>query len=188
MTKRAMTRSIGVVVAFLAALGAAGCGGHSQAASARPLAKVNPALVPSTIDGLTVQEDAKAKDRFAKLSKNALVADGRMYAFRQGERLVATLQLSTLMPEVDLTNQKRHDEMAEKLMTGVKQQLRIDNTDVFQAAGDEKTEYMWFGRQMFEVLQVKGSTVKPEDMLKDIISFQQSSHAWEPLPAGKEGG
>jgi hypothetical protein len=174
------------MLAFVAALGAAGCGGHSQAAPARPLAKVNPALVPSTIEGLTVQEDTKAKDRFAKLPKKALVADGRLFAIRQGDLLVATLQLSTLVPEVDLTNQKRHDEMADKLMTGVKQQLRIDNTDVYQAAGDEKTEYVWFGRQMFEVLQVKGSSVKPEDMLKAIIAFQQSSHAWEPLPAGKE--
>jgi hypothetical protein len=150
--------------------------------------KVDTQLVPPGLGGgtLVLDEDGKAKDAFAKLPKNALVADGRLYSIRQSERLVATLQMSTLLPEVDLTDPKRHDEIVGKLLPGVKQELRVAGLSVFQVAGDDKVVYVWFGRQMFEVLQVKGSKIEPEAVLAEIIGYQQASPAWKPLPQAQE--
>ena len=42
-------------------------------------------------------------------------------------------------------------------------------------AADNKIVFLWFGDQLFEVLQVKGDGLKPEQMLKDILDFQKTS-------------
>lgn len=169
------------------ALALVACGRGGEEVTVVPV-KVKPELVPAQLAGgeLTLHEDGKADEAFARLADNALVADGKLYAIRQGERLVATLQLSTLVPEVDLTDRDRYNEMATKLLPGVKQELSVADVSVFEAAGEDKVVYLWFGRQMFEVLQVKSSQVEPEAVLAEIIAFQQASPAWDPLPRVEE--
>jgi hypothetical protein len=173
-----------LLVAVVVLVGACG----DDEAPARPAERVDVALVPPTLAGgdLVLHEDDKAKDAFASLNDNALIADGKLFAIRRGERLVATLQLSTLVPEVDLTDRDRRDEMIDKLLPGVKDELRIGEISVFQVAGDDKVAYVWFGAQMFQVLQVKGSAVDPEDVLGEIVAFQLASPAWHPLTEAEE--
>ena len=180
-------RAIRVVAALLLASVVAACGGGDEKVAVKP-AKVDAELVPQSLaDGsLVLREDAKATEAFGALPENALVADGKLYAIRQGDRLVATLQLSTLLPEVDLTDSDRLGEVSDKLLPGVKEELRVADTSVFEVAGEDKVVYVWFGRQMFQVLQVKGTKVDPEEVLAELISFQQKSPAWDPLPESEE--
>jgi hypothetical protein len=181
------TRALLAAVAVVACLSSAcGSGGDGELQAAPP--KVGTELVPPSLAGgsLVLVEDGKAKEAFGKLPENALVADGRLYAIRQGDRLVATLQLSTLLPEVDLTDTNRYKEIADELLPGTKEELEVGGLKVLQVPGEDKVVFLWFGRQMFQVLQVKGSRVDPEAVLAEVIGYQQASPAWEPLPAVDE--
>jgi hypothetical protein len=180
------TRRLAALLLGLVAVTSCGRGGPDVTAAPE---RVATELVPPALGGgaLVLDEDAKAKEAFSKLPKNALVADGRLYAIRRKDRLVATLQLSTLLPEVDLTDPKRHDEVINQLLPGVKQELQVAGLSVFQVAGEDKVIYVWFGRQMFEVLQAKGTKIEPEKVLAEIIGFQQASPSWKPLPHRQEG-
>jgi hypothetical protein len=176
-----------VVAAPLVLMLAASCGGGEQEVPVQP-AKIDAALIPPTLANgeLVLREDEKAADAFASLPDSALVADGRLYAIRLGERLVATLQISTLLPEIDLTDPDRYEEVRKKLLPGVGEELSVADVEVFEVAGDDKVVYVWFGRHMFQVLQIKGSKVAPEEILAEVIAFQQASPAWEPLPQTEE--
>ncbi len=145
--------------------------------------RVNVALVPPVLagGGLVVREDTKSRRSFARLPRNALVADGRLFAVRQGDRLVATLQISTLVPEVELSDPQRLSEVVKKLLPGVRQELNVGDVLVHQVADEDTVTYVWFGRQMFEVLHIKGSSVEPDAVLAEIIKFQTDSPAWKPL-------
>ncbi|HUR79108.1 MAG TPA: hypothetical protein VMZ22_14255 [Acidimicrobiales bacterium] len=183
-----MTRSWRAIVAlaYCAALLTA-CGRGDEGAQVVP-EKVNVELVPPVLGNglLTLLEDTKAKKSFGRLPENALVADGRLFAVRQGPRLVATLQLSTLVPEVDLTDPKRKREIVSKLLPGIRQELSVADMPVYQVAGEDKVVYVWFGRQMFEVFQIKGSAIEPEKLLTEVVRFQLESPAWKPLPETQE--
>ena len=177
-----MTRWMAAIV--VAAVALAGCGDDGSTEDVMIPEKVDTSLAPAALSGgaLSLREDNDATKAFGRLPDNALVADGRLYAIRDGDRLVATLQMSTLVPEVDLTEPGRYQEIADKLLPGVKSELSVADVPVFEFATEDKTVYVWFGRQMFQVLQLKGLGVEPEKVLAELIDHQLAQKAWEPLP------
>lgn len=179
-------RAVAAAVALTLALTA--CGGGDGDDEVVIPEEVSPELIPPSLAGgaLSLSVDQTAGKAFGELPDNALVADGKLYSIREGDRLIATLQLSTLLPEVDLTDPDRYQEIADKLLPGVKTELSVADTPVLEFANEDKFVYIWFGRQMFEVLQIKGTNEKPEDILAEIIAFQTSSPVWEPLPPSEE--
>lgn len=176
-------RRLAIAIA-VAALTAGACGGGEKAAPVKP-ANVPVEIVPATLaDGtLTLQEDATARKAFSTIGDRALVADGRLWTIRQGERLIATLQISTLKPRVDLLNEKERESVINNVLPGTKQRISVNDVSVVQTdSSDKKTVYLWFGRSLFEVLQVKGSKIDPEQILAELVEFQKSSPHWKPLP------
>ena len=92
-----MIRRIVPVLAAVVVLGACGGGGDDGVAT-----KVESSLVPPTLaDGaLTLREDKTAHKAFANVGGQSLVDDGRLWAVRDGDQLVATLQMATLDSKV----------------------------------------------------------------------------------------
>lgn len=147
-----------------------------------PPPKVPAELAPQALSGGTysLAEDAEAKEVFASAPSKALIADGRLWAIRRGTTLVGTLQISTVKNKVDLTEADVRDSIISGILTGAKTTIPLEGIDVSSLATEDKTVYLWFGEELFEVLQVKGRDVDPEAMLSEIISYQRTSGLFRP--------
>jgi hypothetical protein len=168
---RALALALGVALA-------AGCGGGSSSTAAP--AKVDARIVPAALGQgkLGIKEDRSAHKRFASAGGDSLVSDGRLWAIRDGSRLIATLQVSTLHAKVDLEDKKERNRLIASILPGTKEKIEVGGLPIVQVATEDKVVYLWFGRSMFEVLQVKGRGVDPEKVLGELVAFQLASPAW----------
>ena len=177
-----MRTALRPVAVALAVTIAAGCGGGDDGGAARTT--VATALVPPTLGSgkLSLREDRTAHKQFGRIQGGSLVDDGRLWAVRDGDRLVATLQLSTLDPKVDLGDSDERSSLVSSLLPGTKERFTVGDLDVIAVSTDDKTVFLWFGDGMFEVLQIKTSDFDHEKLLGELIAFQTSSPAWDPPP------
>jgi hypothetical protein len=176
-----------VSLAFVVA-GACGGGGAGGRASAGPPPKVPLTLVPPgfTTGGLTVTEDAQARKAFTKLKDNALVADGRLWQIRQADRLVATLQVATVKTKVDLANADQRRSIVNHNLPGARQEIDVNGVTVATSDANDKTVYVWFGRELFQVLQVKSTKIDPEAVVTELVGYQVQTPDWRALPPPAE--
>ena len=165
-----------VLVALLAA-----CGSGGGSALVEP-ASVPTDMVPATLgEGLTVHEFAPARSRFASAGDSSLVADGRVWAIRRGQTLVGTLQISTVKPDVSVVDKDDRKAIVGGVMTGISYEtVQVGDTAVIASTAADKSLYLWFGSNLFEVLQVKSTKVEPDEIAAELIEFQQAT--------GKIGG
>jgi hypothetical protein len=176
-----------VVAAVLvaASLSAACGGGDKPKKVAIKPASVPAEIVPTTLaqGTLALRQDDEARKAFSTIGDQALIADGRLWTIRQGERLVATLQVSTLKPTINAADEIDRETITNLILPNAKQKITINDVSVVQTGStDDKTVYLWFGKSLFQVLQVKGSKIDPERILREILEFQQASPGWQPLP------
>lgn len=179
-------------VVIIVALVGAGCGGGGGVEERAP-SEVSLELVPDTLNGgaFVLAEDDKARDAFSTMGPDALVADGRLFAIRDGERLVGTLQLSTMKTKVDLTEEDNRASVINNVIPGGRETISVGPISVIQTLGQDKTVFLWFGRDMFQVLQLKptkASPFEPEKVLSEIITFQTAQRSWKPLPRPDDEG
>jgi hypothetical protein len=181
--------SASLVVVALAATGGltAACGGNDASASIRPT-KVPDGLVPDIVQGGAFQffesQLPQVKDAFDKAGDHSLAADGRLWELRKGDRLVGSLQLTTLMPDVDLTKAEHRDSILTQLLPTGRDELLVDEVNVWTTTSNNKTIYLWFGRDMYALMTLKGGSednLDPEVVLGDVISQNVSSSSWKPL-------
>jgi hypothetical protein len=91
--------------------------------------------------------------------------------------------VSTLKPTIDAADETDRESITNLILTSAKQKITINDVSVVQTGStDDKTVYLWFGKSLFQVLQVKGSKIDPERLLREILDFQQASPVWQPLP------
>jgi hypothetical protein len=174
-----------VATAVVVAAAVAGCGGGGSRKAVSTVPKEVPrALVPATlVDGaFSVAEDTKAHEAFAFAGERALIGDGRLWTVRKGERLVATLQVTTLKAKVDTSLAADRDKVTRSVLPGSKERLSVGGTDVISTSTADKTVYVWFATSILEVLQIKSTAVNPEVLLADLLAFQVMSPDWKPIP------
>lgn len=170
-------------------LAASGCGGKKHAAAAPKPVPLS--LVPASIDmggdigKLSVEEYKDARKQFAQAGTKSMVADGRLYEIRNGATLVATLQISTLQPKIDLTKKKQRETLLDILTKGGYSSIKVRGIDVATTEEAQKTSYVWFGRQLFELVQVKAPNVKPETLLRKILAAQKPTGELVIAPPGQ---
>ena len=166
---------------LLAALAA--CGSNSSTTKA--LAKVPTDLAPAEIAGgeikLYPKLDPATRRAFADAGEKSLQADAKLWELRQGDRLVGALQITTVVPKLDLERTRDRTSLLRQIMVGSVNQLEVGDTPVWVTAANDKIVYMWFGQGLFEVLQLKGSRLDPERVLTDVLTYQAATKAWEPL-------
>lgn len=158
------------VVLMAVAFAACGSGDKPIAAPVR----VPDALVPQVLsDGVTIGEYKPARNRFAKAGETSLVADGRVWAIRRGQTLIGTLQASTVKPDVSLAKAADRRAVIDGVMTGTRYEtLFVGKLKVLSATAADRSIYLWFGDDMFQVLQVKAGKVEPDVVAGDIIDYQ----------------
>lgn len=176
-----LRRLLPVVLAL--GLLASACGGRAGADRTAPPPEVPVALVPPALSNgtLTLTEDDQARETFSKLGDRALVADGRLWQVRQGDRLVATLQVSTVKDKVDLAEEDQRAAIVKHILPGSRQEIDLSGVTVWMSEANDKSVFIWFARDLFQVLQVKSTKLDPEAVVSDLVAYQVTSPEWKGL-------
>lgn len=179
-------RAAALVLALVVAtplLGACG----KEAPVVKP-ASVPDGLVPDTVQGGTYafaeSQLAQVRDAFANAGANSLVVDGRLWELRRADRLVGILQISTLLPELDLLRKDHRNQVIDQIMPTARDEILIGDVQVFTSSANQKTVYLWFADRMFNLLTLKpgsGDDLDPEQVLTEVLDQQSKSPAWKPV-------
>jgi hypothetical protein len=161
-----------------------GCGRNSEPAEP---AAVSAALAPAgVLDDLKLYEntDRSTLRAFANAGETSLVADGKVWEIRRADRLVGTLQISTVLPAVDLTDERERAAIAGQIVNGEVLRLRIRDVEVYSTVVNDKATFLWFGLDVLEVMQIKDRALadRYEDVATQIIDHQATVSDWKPLP------
>lgn len=170
------------VAVLLMLVAACGSGGGEQVAPERVPTDLVPDRLLSGTLGVFENRDPSTLETFANAGPTSLVDDTGVWEIRRGERLVATLQISTVQSKVDLLDEEVREQFAAKLILGQLGRIRSGDVEVFTATANDKSVFLWFASNLYEVLQTKDRELQPETLLADIIEFQQDKPGWEPLP------
>jgi len=163
----------------------------SCAAAPRQVAaavKVPLALVPPGLgSSLTLAEYPGDRKAFANAGKDSLVYDGRLWEIHDGHLLVGTLQIATVTPDISLTNSSDRSEVLSGVLDGVSPTtISQDGVEVAVTSAPQRTLFVWFGRTVFEVLQLDDARVNPEQVLGQVISYQLQTGLLHPEPVPRQ--
>ena len=163
---------------------AGGCGNDEpEVVAPRPVPE---GLVPATVleNKLGLYETGleSAKKAFAEAGPLSLASDGRLWEVRLGDRLIGVLQLTTLMPEVDLQNTDHRDSITRQLLPSVRDRIDIGDVAVWTSTSQGKTSYVWFGDRMFALLTLKPGSedaIDTEAVLQDVLDHMVGADSWK---------
>lgn len=181
----------GVCGAILVLLIIAGCGSESSDVVALP--KVDASLAPMSVgeDLKLYESTTKATVRaFANAGEHSLVSDGRLWEIRRADRLVGALQLATVLPDIDLTDDDTRTTIVNQILPGASSRIRIGDEEVFTTTVNDKAVFVWFGRNVYVVLQIKDRELdgRYDTIAEAVIEHQSTTDAWQPLPLEVEEG
>ena len=164
------------------------CGADEEAV--RPAA-VDAALAPRTLGSdlaLFENDDEETASAFANAGENTLVADGRLWEIRRKDRLVGTLQITTVLPDVDLTEQRQRDAITSQVLSGGIIRLRVATTEILATTNQERAVFLWFGTDSYQVMQLKDPELADDyhAIVGQVVRHQTSQSSWNPLPPSAE--
>ena len=177
-------RRAAVGIAVLALAGASGC---SSRRPVPPPPPVSLTLVPKGLlggqVGFYLNTAPQTLAAFTQDPGNSLISSGRLWELRSNQaRLVATLEIAAVKPNVDLTRSSVRAEFTDPILIGAVSDFRLAGQEVEAViSSDTLSTFVWFGKGLFEVLQVKDAPVSPPNLAEAIIRYQQSVPAWQPL-------
>lgn len=182
-----MSRSIrGAAVAVFALLLVGACGDAPASVAVPP--EVPDGLVPATVQGERFKffesEVPGVRAAFADAGPDSLAADGRLWELRIGDRLVGALQVSSLMPELDPAQEKHRSQVVGQILPTSRDQFEIDDVTVWSSTAREKTVYLWFSKDLYFVLTLKGGSqdeLDSEQVLTDVLAQNVTAEGWDPL-------
>lgn len=176
-----MRRVLRLGLGVLVVLGLSACGRTAPPARA---VKVPVGLVPSSLaGGLNLQEYPGDRKAFAQGGRDSLVADGRLWEIHEEHLLVGTLQISTVTTDISLTRSGDRAQILDGAMVGdVPESVEVDGVGVAVATAPERTLYVWFGHEEFELLQLDDQRVDPETVLDGLLRYQRNTGLLDPEP------
>jgi hypothetical protein len=172
-----------VIAALVSSLVLAACGNRdAEVVAPRPVPEgLVPAMVLDNKLGFHASGLEAARRAFAEAGPLSLASDGRLWEMRLGDRLVGILQLTTLMPEVDLQDESHRDAITRQLLPSVRDRIDIGDIAVWTATTQGKTTYLWFGKRMFALLTVKPGSeddIDTEAVLEDVLDHMVAADGW----------
>lgn len=170
-------------LALVALLAAAGCG-QSVPPAPRP---VPTALAPASVLGGSLRlYPNTAPDTLAAFRqdpKDALISDGKLWEIRRADRLIGTLEIATVKPNVNLARPSVRHDFTDPILVGDVSDIRLEGQEVTTVSRDDGlSTIVWFGRGLFEVLQLKDQVVTGAQLATAIIAYQETRTEWSPLP------
>lgn len=172
-----------VVAPLLATMLLTGCQEEREAAP-RP---VPTALAPTTVLGgslgLHLNTSAGTEAAFRQDAEKSLIDQGKLWEIRRKDRLVGTLEIATVKPDIDLSEDDVRHDFTAPILVGSTSDIRLlgQEVNVVEGEGGLST-LVWFGEGLFLVLQVKDALVTGPDLAQAILEHQQSRPEWVPLP------
>ena len=152
-----------------------------------PPAPVPLALAPTAVlsGGLHLYQNT-APDTLAAFRQNpqdALISDGKLWEIRRADRLIGTLEIATVKRNVNLARHSVRDNFTKPILVGAVSDIRLSGQEVATVSSDDGVStIVWFGRGLFEVLQLKDTVVTAPQLAQAIIQYQQTRPEWAPLP------
>ena len=185
MIRRVRSVAVALAVATVLFGGACTRDGDTTRLEGRKPERVPDAIVPASVQGGALafyrNQDDKTVDTFKNAGPKVLVADGQLWELRKNDRLLGALQLSTLVPKVDLMNRSHREQIVRQIMAGAVERFTIGDATVWSTTSNDKTVYLWFGKQAFSVLSLKGSELDAEAIVTEVVEFQTKAPKWRPL-------
>lgn len=174
-------RAAALTVAALAAV--AGCGQSRPAPPAPvPLALAPTAVLNNSLH-LYLNTAPNTLAAFQQNPKDALISDGKLWEIRRADRLIGTLEIATVKHDVNLERPSVRDNFTKPILVGAVSDIRLSGQEVATVASDDGVStVVWFGRGLFEVLQLKDTVVTAPQLAQAVISYQQTRPEWAPLP------
>jgi hypothetical protein len=162
----------------------AACGGKSGGALVAPAMPTD--VIPGHVDaagGLTLKantttEVAKA---FKSVGKTSLVKDGKVWDVRAGDRLVGMLELATISRRADTRDADDRTAIRRQILPGEPTELDFTGTPVYQSVDGSRNVFVWFGRQVFAALQLKGD-LDADAVANELITVILQDNHWPGLP------
>jgi len=175
VTRTVLALSLALVVALTA------CG--DERTVVQPT-RVDTALAPTELpDGLKLYENTSETTRraLANVGEGALMADGKVWEIRRADRLIGTLQVSTVLPRFDLSDPAVRDTMVSQIIPQGASRIRVQGIEVYQSLDEDRGIFLWFGTGIYEVLQLKDRELELESVVDAILLHQRTVDAWRPL-------
>jgi hypothetical protein len=173
-----------VVTLSLVAIGLGAC-------SARPLpldrstTPVPQEIVPAKLaaENLTLQVNDEPENVavFKNAGPRSLIGDGRIWELRSGERLVGTLQLSSLRSRVNPARPQDRRALL-RILPGATEKIDIAGQPVWAEEGGGKAIFVFFGARSLGVLQLKSSGVSLSAVPDELIGAIVREPLWDALP------
>lgn len=181
---RRLSAALGALL-MMSAVGACGGGGDERVVGPPPALPV--AAVPAELavgGGLSVtpntsKEVAKA---FKSGGDHALVKDSRVWELRLGSQLVGVLQLSSLVERVDTFKAEDRESVRREILVGGETAFDVATTPVWTAKDAGRGTYVWFGRQLMGVLQLKSARFESDVAATELVTILLQSKQWPELP------
>lgn len=166
------------------AIGLSACGSHPAAPIVAP--PVPETSVPPRVDasgGLAVVPNRTSEigQAFRSVGKTSLVTDGKVWEVRQGDRLVGLLELASLRARADTRKEADRRAIRQQILPGEPAELDFGGVPVYQTSDGTRSVYLWFGRQVFGALQLKGK-IDPDAVANELIGKILQDQRWPGLP------
>ncbi|MDP1793283.1 MAG: hypothetical protein Q8K63_04010 [Acidimicrobiales bacterium] len=173
--------------ALLIAAGAGACGGGDDARLVGPPPALPVTAVPAELGvggGLSVTPNTtkEVANAFRSAGKQSLVKDGRVWELRLGSQLVGVLQLSSLTERVDTFDAKDRESVRREILVGGETAFDVATTPVWTAKDAGRGTYVWFGRQVLGVLQLKSTQFETDVAATELVTTLLQSKEWPELP------
>ena len=174
------------VVAVAVPLVLAGCGRGSDRAAAAP-PRLPSATVPTSLavgGGLVVQPNLSKKTAkaFESVGSASLVVEAGVWELRKADRLVGALELVTLdNRRIDLARDEDRAAIRSQVLAGDPSELEVAGIPVWSSVDGDRVLYVWYGRQVLGVLQVKADEIDPEEAIEELVTAMIDADGWPEL-------
>jgi len=170
-------------LAALFATTASACGGGPQAAPV----PVPTALAPTAVLGGSLHFYRNTAPytvaAFRQDKKDSLISDGQLWEIRRADRLIGTLEIATVKPGVNLAKSSVRSSFTTPILIGAQSDIRLSGQEVATVSSEDGVSTLvWFGRGLFEVVELKDTVVTGPQLATAIIQWQQTRPEWSPLP------
>lgn len=163
------------------------CGGGDGTAAVGPPPALPAGAVPAELGvggGLTVtpNRSKEVSKAFKSAGQQSLVKDARVWELRLGSQLVGVLQLSTLDGRVDTFKAEDRESVRREILVGGETAFDVATTPVWTAKDAGRGTYVWFGRQVLGVLQLKSTQFETDVAATEMVTTLLQSKLWPELP------